>query len=160
MSYYFPLGESSATAIQSISHSLLATTASVPHAPTITALTALYAVKSGSIPPAGAAGTSITIDNCVISQYISGSQGNQGERGAKGTDNNTCPAGTVECTALNVSLSMALPGFSNGINFVRPSGSKFTKVCMEIPTGCTSGNTVCPPFLPTASITSTFPNIP
>lgn len=156
-SYYFPFGATSAATIQNISHSLRATTASVPYSVTTAVLTASYAIDSGSTPPIGANGVNITIDNCVLSLYISGSQGNKGNRGPKGTDNNTCPTGTIECPDLLPSLSMALPGFPNGINFVRPSGSKFSKVCMEIPVGCTSVTATCPSYLPTASITSTFP---
>jgi hypothetical protein len=166
MSYYFPFRGSEATEIQSIGYALSAVTASIPLSTAVTAITASYAVSSGSNPPAGASGVSVTQFACEQAAIInpkllvSGSTGLQGPTGSKGADNVTCPGGTIECTALNVSLSMALPGFPSGINFIRPSGSQFSKVCMEIPPGCTSANAVCPPYLPTASITANYPSIP
>lgn len=158
MSYYFPLGAAEAATVQNISHSLVTTTASVPLAITISALSASFVTTTGSIPLAGTNGENKTSEICG-SSTISGSTGPQGPTGSNGTNNITCPNGTIECTALNVSLSMALPGFPNGINFIRPSGSKFSKVCMEIPPGCTIATAVCPSFLPTASITATYPSI-
>ena len=165
MSYYFPFRGTDAIQIQSIGHALSAVTASVPSSTSVTAITASFASSVGTTPPAGTAGLSITQFACEEAATInpkllvSGSTGPQGPTGSLGANNVTCPDGTVECTALNVSLSMALPGFSNGINFVRPTGSKFSKVCMEIPVGCTSATAVCPPFLPTASITANYPSI-
>ena len=166
MSYYFPFRGTEAVETQNIGYAFSAVTASVPSSPTVTAITSSFATTVGTTPPAGTAGVNITQFACeqaaVINPklLVSGSPGPQGPTGSKGADNVTCPNGTVECTALNVSLSMALPGFPNGINFVRPSGSKFSKVCMEIPPGCTSETAVCPPFLPTASITVNYPSIP
>ena len=159
MSYYFPFGGSSTTSIQTVSHSILATTASVPLSSTITALTASFASTVQITPSAGTNGTSKTLADCGTST-IEGPKGVKGPTGSKGTDNTTCPQGTIECPLLFTSLSMVLPGFPNGINAARPSGSQFSKVCMEIPIGCTSANAECPPFLPTASISSTYPSIP
>lgn len=158
MSYYFPFGASTAISTQNINYGLLAITASVPSSSTTNALTASFASSVINSPTAGSNGINKTIADCGTST-TSGSKGVQGPTGSKGTDNNSCPSGTIECTGLNVSLSMALPGFSNGINYIRPSGSQFSKVCMEIPVGCTAITAVCPSFLPTASITVTFPAI-
>lgn len=166
MSYYFPFRATDAVQTQNIEYAFSAITASVPSSTAVTAVTASFAISSGSNPPAGASGTSITQLACeqaaIINPtlLISGSTGLQGPTGSKGIDNVICPDGTVECTLLFTSLSMALPGFPNGINFARPSGSKFSKVCMEIPPGCTSETAVCPPFLPTGAITATYPSIP
>jgi hypothetical protein len=159
MTYYFPFRGTEATSTQNITFAQRATTASVPLSSTITALTASFATFSGSIPPAGTSGTNQTVQSCGPST-VSGSTGVQGPTGSVGADNLTCPTGTIECGGLFDSLSMALPGFPNGINFLRPSGSKFSKVCMEIPSGCTSATAECPPYLPTASITATYPSIP
>lgn len=158
-SYYFPQGGGATLSITNISHSILATTASVPIDSSLSVLTASYAPTALNTPASGPNGTNQTAEACGLST-ISGSTGVQGPTGSKGTDNVTCPAGTIECTALNVSLSMALPGFPNGINFARPSGSKFSKVCMQIPPGCTSETAVCPDYLPTSSITTSYPSIP
>lgn len=166
MSYYFPFRGSDALSVQTIPYALSAITASVPISSTITALTASYAMFSGSTPLAGAGGLNITQFACDEAVrvnpklLISGSPGAQGQTGSVGANNNTCPTSTIECTELNVSLSMALPGFPNGINHLRPSGSRFSKVCMQIPPGCTNITAVCPPYLPTASITTTYPSIP
>jgi hypothetical protein len=157
-SYYFPFGGAGATTVQNISHSLLAVTASVPVSSTVLALTALFAIDSGSTPPNGANGINQTPELCGPSTVV-GPTGPTGERGPVGSDLTTCPPGTIECTQLNVSLSMALPGFPNGINTLRPSGSKFSRVCMQIPVGCTALDAVCPSFLPTASITAIFPAV-
>lgn len=158
MSYYFPINATAAASIQNISHSILATTAETPFSVDITAVTASYATSVQNAPPSGNPGTNKTVELCG-SSTIKGDKGLQGDTGSKGADNTSCPPGTIECAGLFTSLSMALPGFPNGINFIRPSGSKFSKVCMEIPAGCTSVTAVCPPFLPTASITTTYPNI-
>jgi len=83
---------------------------------------------------------------------VSGSASVQGPTGSKGTDNVTCPAGTIECTSLNQYLPQ--------LNLLRPSGSQFIKVCMQIPPGCTSENAVCPDYLPSGSVSSTYPSIP
>lgn len=166
MSYYFPFRASDAIQTQNIGYAFSAITASVPSSTAVTAVTASFAISSGSNPPAGTAGVSVTQLTCEQAAIanpnllVSGSTGPQGPTGSRGADNVICPSGTVECVELNVSLSMALPGFSNGINFVRPSGSKFSRVCMEIPVGCTTETAVCPPFLPTGAITATYPSIP
>ncbi len=159
MTYYFPFRGSDAASLNTLSYSLRATTASVPRSSTVTALTASFAISSGSTPSAGTNGINQTAELCGPST-ISGSKGAKGDSGSLGADNAICPKGTVECTGLLTSLSMVLPGFPNGINGVRPSGSQFSIVCMEIPPGCTSATATCPPFLPTASITATFPSIP
>lgn len=156
MSYYFPLGGTSALSIQNISHSLSAATASVPVATTITAVTALFATTSGSNPPAGANGANATLNDCNPALYISGATGPQGPTGSSGADNVTCPPGTIQCTSLNVSLSGAFPDYPSGLNggfggsSPLPSGSQYSIVCMEIPPGCTSANAICPPYLPIA----------
>ncbi len=152
-SYYFPFGGTSAATLQNISHSLLATTASVPAFQTITTLTASFATTSGSTPPAGQAGINQTAELCGPSTIV-GPIGAQGIRGVNGTDNVSCPPGTIACTDLDQYL--------NNLNIVgnRASGSQFSKVCMEIPLGCTSLTAVCPPYLPSASVTQRFPNIP
>ena len=160
-SYYFPFGGGQATAIESISHSLTATTASVPFSSAIVALTASFAATSGSTPLAGLNGTSVTEAQCNAaavanpSLLISGSTGGQGPTGSQGPSNTTCPPNTVLCSELIPSLSGAFPGYPNGINGTLPSGSRYSIVCMEIPPGC--DNTVlCPPYLPISS----FPFIP
>lgn len=162
MSYYFPLGGSQAVSIQNISYSLAATTASVPTSTTVVAITASFATTSGSTPPAGIDGVSITQFACEEAAQInpkllkSGSQGVQGPTGSQGSANTTCPPNTVECTALNVSLSGAFPGYPSGLNATLPSSSRYSIVCIEIPPGCNSSNTVCPPYLPISSL----PTIP
>lgn len=158
-SYYFPFGGAEASTVQNVSHSLFAVTASVPVSTTVLAITASFALASGSTPPNGANGTNQTAELCGPST-IPGPTGATGPRGATGADLITCPPGTIECPALNVSLSLALPpAFPNGINALRPSGSQFSKVCMQIPVGCTSENVFCPEYLPSASVTSVFPSI-
>lgn len=152
-SYYFPFGGGSAAVLQNISHSLSATTASVPSAQTITVLTASYATTSGSVPPAGVNGTNQTAELCGPST-VSGSTGAQGIRGAIGPDNVSCPPGTIACP----DLDQYLPAMN--ANTSRPSGSQFIKVCMEIPPGCTSITAQCPSYLPSASVVPKFPNIP
>lgn len=168
MSYYFPFGGADSISIQNISYSLAATTASVPYNSITQVLTASFAVKSGSVPPAGVAGLSITQFACeqaAISNpklLVSGATGTAGATGSKGSDNTTCPDGTIQCIDLTVSLSANWTNPINGgrgVNYYRSSGSQFSIVCMQIPPGCTSGNTVCPPYLPTHSITSTYPSI-
>lgn len=150
MSYYFPFGAAESISTQNINYSLLATTASAPLSNATNALTASFASSVINTPTAGSAGANKTIADCGTST-ISGSKGVQGETGSKGTDNNSCPTGTVECVDLNQYLPQ--------LNALRPSGSQFSKVCMEIPPGC--DNTVlCPPYLPSASVTAIFPAIP
>lgn len=156
MSYYFPFGGSGATTVQNISHSLFATTASLPTSNDITVITASYAVVSGSTPPAGFAGINITTEMCTTSASInpsllvSGSSGSQGPTGSKGTDVLTCPDGTVRCTALEVSLSAQYDdGITRGVNYYVPSGSQFSIVCMQIPTTCSAAQALagCPDYL-------------
>lgn len=151
MTYYFPFRGSDAASKQNINLSLRATTASVPLSSNITALTASFATISEILPLAGTNGTNQTAESCGPST-IRGSDGLQGNTGSLGANNLSCPEGTIECGELSVSLYE--------INGLRPSGSQFSKVCMQIPPGCSSGSAVCPPFLPTASITATFPSIP
>lgn len=151
MTYYFPFRGSDAASKQNINLSLRATTASVPLSSNITALTASFATISEILPLAGTNGTNQTAESCGPST-IRGSDGLQGNTGSLGANNLSCPEGTIECGELSVFLSE--------INGLRPSGSQFSKVCMQIPPGCSSGSALCPPFLPTASITATFPSIP
>lgn len=150
-SYYFPFGGGATVSITNISHSILATTASVPIDSTLSVLTASYAPTVLNSPASGPAGTNQTAELCGPST-VSGSTGVQGPTGSKGTDNVTCPAGTIECTSLNQYLPQ--------LNLLRPSGSQFIKVCMQIPPGCTSENAVCPDYLPSGSVSSTYPSIP
>jgi len=150
MSYYFPFGGSQAISTQNINYSILATTASVPFSNTTNALTASFASSVINTPEAGSNGTSKTVADCGNST-IPGVKGVQGPTGSKGTDNTSCPTGTIEC----VNLNQFLPN----MNSLRPSGSQFSKVCMEIPPGCTSATAVCPPYLPSASVNSTYPSI-
>lgn len=152
-SYYFPFGGAEASTTQNVSHSLFAVTASLPVSSTVRADTALFAIASGSTPPNGANGANQTAELCGPST-ISGSAGNAGARGATGADLTTCPPGTIECTNLN----QYLPALNISKN--RPSGSQFVKVCMQIPVGCTSETAACPPYLPSASVSSTYPSIP
>lgn len=159
MSYYFPLGGTEAVTIENINYAITATTAGVPYAGTITAITASYAASSGSTPTAGINGSNQDPNLCSTSNK-KGNPGTKGDIGPKGADKTTCPPGTVECTQLHVSLSMVLPGFPSGINGLRPEGSRFSKVCMQIPPGCTAVTATCPSYLPTASITTTYPSIP
>ena len=152
-SYYFPFGGAQASTPQFISHSLSAVTASVPVSSTVRAVSALFAINSGSTPSNGANGTNQDPALCPPST-ISGSAGAAGSQGPAGADLTICPPGTIECTDLN----QYLPALN--INANRPSGSQFVKVCMEIPVGCTSANATCPPYLPSASVNSTYPSIP
>jgi hypothetical protein len=156
MSYYFPFGGSQATTIQTISHSLLATTASVPVVNTITALTASFASTVVNPPSAGTAGISQTLSDCQTSAslnpslLVSGAAGNQGPTGSKGTDVLTCPPGTVRCMGLEVSLSAQYnDGVTYGVNYYQPSGSQFSIVCMQVPATCSSAQAQagCPDYL-------------
>jgi hypothetical protein len=151
-SYYFPFGGGQASSVQNVSHSLFTVTASVPVSSTIRALSASFAINTGSTPPNGANGTNQTAELCGPST-VSGSIGVTGPQGPTGTDLTTCPPGTIECTDLN----QYLPNLNISRN--RPSGSQFVKVCMQIPVGCTSLTALCPPYLPSASVTSTYPSI-
>lgn len=169
MSYYFPFGGSDATTLQNISYSLFTTTASVPLSNVSTvALTASYAVKSGSVPYSGTPGLSVTEFACQEAATInpkllvSGSKGIQGQTGSNGTDNNTCPGEgitTIRCNTLETSLSAAFPGYPYGVNHTLPSGSRYSIVCMQIPPGCNNLTAVCPPFLPVPP-TQSLPSIP
>ena len=159
MSNYFPFGVLDELTKSSVSYAFLAVTASNPQANTITVPRASYAAKSGSTPAAGSNGTSITFAQCqsllTSSNFVQlipyiGTTGGPGPTGSRGTDLDTCPAGTIECTDLHQSLSLALPGYPNGINNSLPSGSRFSKVCMQVPAGCTGPQ--CPPYLYTASL--------
>jgi hypothetical protein len=167
MSYYFPFGGSEATTTQNISHSLLATTASAPVVNTITALTASFASSVVNSPAAGTNGISVTLSDCQTSAslnpslLVSGAVGNQGLTGSKGTDVLICPAETVRCTDLEVSLSAAFTynavSYPNGLNGIRPSGSQFSIICMQVPTTCSSTQALagCPEYLHIAN-----PSIP
>jgi len=163
-SSYFPFGVTSGLIKASVSYSFNAITASVARPNTITVPSASYAVTSASRPPAGVSGTSITFAECQVivtaSNFTplipySGSKGLQGPTGSQGTAYAApCPAGTIRCAGLEVSLSMALPGYPSGINASRPSGSRFSIICMQVPAGCTTA--ICPTYLYTASL----PTIP
>jgi hypothetical protein len=160
-SYYFPFGANNIAQTQSISYTLTATTASLPAISTARVLTSSYTFTSQSNPTAGSNGTNKTAGECGTSNVV-GPTGLQGQTGSKGVDYIGCPPDTIECTALNVSLSANWTNPINGgrgVNYYRVSGSQFHRVCIQIPPGCTSGNTVCPPMLPTSSVTSTFPGI-
>lgn len=160
MSNYFPFGGADAIVIQNISYALTATTASLPSSPSVSALTASFASSVKNTPPNGTSGTSVTEAQCNAAAVAnpglltSGSSGGSGGRGPKGSNVVSCPPGTIECTGLNQFLT----NLNNTKN--RPSGSQFVKVCMEIPPGCTAATAVCPPYLPSASVTSTYPSIP
>lgn len=154
MSYYFPLGGNSAITVQNASHSLLATTASAASASSIVAEFAIYAITSGSKPAAGTTGMAIPAESCSAAAPV-GPQGERGPSGSKGSDLSVCPAGTIECPQLTLSMSSAFTGYDltyypNGINGVLPSGSQFTIVCIELG-GCTTAQVVCPPSLSLAS---------
>lgn len=154
MSYYFPVGGTEAITTQSITFALTATSASAAQFTTIPVVTASYAVSVELTPPNGTNGTNKSANDCTGTAPI-GPKGVQGPTGSSGIDNNTCPAGTIECVGLNVSLSGAFPGYPYGINHTLPSGSRYSKVCMEIPPGCDLINVGCPGSLPIA-----YPNIP
>lgn len=161
MSYYFPNGAGSETDLQNIAYSLQAVTASVPQNSAVVSTSASFAGTVGTAPSPGSNGTSVTFEQCSTSAslnpslLVSGSKGPRGSVGSTGTSNNTCPAGTIRCTALEVSLSGAFPGYPSGINGIASSGSQYSIVCIEIPPGCTAGTTACPPYLPIAT-----PSIP
>lgn len=164
-SYYFPFGANDRAQTQSISYALSAITASLPISTTVLAITASYAITSASRPAAGTNGANQSEASCGTSTIV-GPKGLPGATGSKGIDA-TCPPGTTECTNLHISLSANWINPINGrpgINYFRPSGSQFSKVCIEIPPGCSVA--VCPPQLPTSSVTglfqgsATFPFIP
>jgi hypothetical protein len=157
-SYYFPFGANERAQTQSISYALSAITASLPITSTVLAITASYAINSGSRPSAGENGVNQSFATCGVST-ISGSKGLQGPTGSKGPDS-VCPPGTTECVNLHISLSANWTNPINGgrgVNYYRASGSQFSKVCIQVPPGCTVG--VCPPALPTSSVTLTYPSI-
>lgn len=155
MSYYFPFGANSAVSIQNVSYSFAAITASRPQTTNILVLTASRAISVQNTPSAGSPGTSVNIDSCSAAAP-DGAKGVQGPTGSKGTDVTTCPAGTIQCTALNVSLSAVYGSGQNGINYYVPSGSQYSIVCLQIPPGCTSAQVGCPGSLPMG----TYPSIP
>lgn len=164
MSYYFPLGEKDAITTQNINYSLLSVTASVARTADVRALTASFATTTLSTPPAGDNGISVTLGECQTaatanpSLLVSGAKGQQGPTGSKGTDVLTCPAGTVRCVGLEVSLSAQYnDGVTRGVNYYLPSGSQFSIVCMQVPTTCSSAQATagCPDYLPI-----TAPSIP
>lgn len=164
MSYYFPFGASETISIQNISYSLSATTASVPTANTITVITASYAATSKTTPPDGFAGINVTLSDCQTSAslnptlLVSGSSGSRGPTGSKGVDVVTCPDGTVRCISLETSLSAQYnDGVTRGVNYYQSSGSQFSIVCMQIPTGCSpaEAESGCPDYL-----VITSPSIP
>lgn len=162
MSYYFPYGAAAGTSIQNISYSLFATTASVPFSTTTIALSASYSPVVKFAPSNGQNGTNATTEFCETYfaenpyEPIPGQTGDQGDTGSKGENNVTCPGNSIRCNTLEVSLSGAFPGYPNGINFTRPSGSQYSIVCMQIPPGCTSVTATCPGSLPVG----TWPSIP
>lgn len=142
MPYYFPLRAIDGLTTQSISYALTAISASAAQSRSISVATASYAQFSGSIPLNGTTGISKTILDCT-GTAPKGATGPTGSRGPKGDDNTTCPEGTIECVGLNVSLSL----------YINPnvgSGSQYSKVCMEIPNGCSVANVGCPGTLPIA----------
>lgn len=161
MSYYFPFGATDALSTNNITASLLATTASVPLNSNVSAITASYAITTLDTPTAGTPGTSVTQAECEAntSAYISGSRGQQGPTGSKGSDNTVCPDGTIRCMALEVSLSAQWSSSlgDRGVNYYAPSGSQFSIVCMQIPTTCSSAQAQagCPDYLYISQ-----PNIP
>ena len=157
MAYYFPFGAAQSVEKESVSYAFSAITASSPAASFQKVPTASFATSVVTTPPAGTAGTSITYAECQTLEtasgfvnLIPGSAGTTGGTGAQGIPYGDCPPGTIECPLLFESLSMALPGFPNGINASRPSGSRFSKICMQVPSQCTTP--VCPSYLYTASI--------
>lgn len=164
MSYYFPLGEKDAITTQNITFSLLSVTSSVARTANVRALTASFATTTLNSPPAGDNGISVTLEGCQTasvtnpSLLVSGAKGQQGPTGSKGTDVLTCPAGTVRCVGLEVSLSAQYnDGVTRGVNYYLPSGSQFSIVCMQVPTTCSSAQATagCPDYLPI-----TAPSIP
>ena len=164
MSYYFPLGEKDAITTQNINYALLSVTSSVARTANVRALTASFATTTLNSPPAGDNGISVTLEGCQTasaanpSLLVSGAKGQQGPTGSKGTDVLTCPAGTVRCVGLEVSLSAQYnDGITRGVNYYLSSGSQFSIVCMQVPTTCSSAQATagCPDYLPI-----TTPSIP
>jgi len=151
MSFYFPLGEKDTITTQNIDFALLSVTSSIVRASNVRALTASFATTTLSSPAAGANGISVTLEGCQAaananpSLFVSGARGQQGPTGSKGTDILTCPAGTVRCVNLEGSLST--------VNASVPSGSQYSIVCMQVPTGCSSDQALagCPASLPIAT---------
>jgi hypothetical protein len=157
MSYYFPLGEKDSITTQNINYALLSVTSSVARTANVRALTASFATTTLNSPPAGDNGISVTLEGCQTasaanpSLLVSGAKGQQGPTGSKGTDVLTCPAGTVRCVGLEVSLSAQYnDGVTRGVNYYLPSGSQFSIVCMQVPTTCSSAQATagCPDYLP------------
>ena len=157
MSYYFPLGEKDSITTQNINYALLSVTSSVARTADVRALTASFATTTLNSPPAGDNGISVTLEGCQTasvanpSLLVSGARGQQGPTGSKGTDVLTCPAGTVRCVGLEVSLSAQYDdGVTRGVNYYLPSGSQFSIVCMQVPTTCSSAQAIagCPDYLP------------
>ena len=142
MAYFFPIGAAEGLVTQSISYAILATSASAAQFQTISVATASYAMTSGSIPQNGTFGISKTEGDCSATAPR-GNQGSNGTSGRKGLDSTACPENTIECTSLFTQLN-------TNINPNVPSGSQYSKVCMEIPNGCELINVVCPPTLPIA----------
>ena len=156
MSFYFPLGEKDTITTQNIDFALLSVTSSIVRASNVRALTASFATTTLSSPAAGANGISVTLEGCQTaananpSLFVSGARGQQGPTGSKGTDILTCPAGTVRCVDLEVSLSAQFNvGGIQGANYNVPSGSQYSIVCMQIPTTCSSAQALagCPDSL-------------
>lgn len=155
MAYYFPFGAASAVSVQNISYSFAAVTASRPETTTILLPTASFADSVQNTPIPGLPGLGKNIDSCSA-DAPRGEKGVQGPRGQTGSAYENCPPGTIECVGLNVSLSGAFPGYPYGINHILPSGSRYSKVCLEIRPGCTSAQMGCPSSLPLG----TWPSIP
>lgn len=163
-SYYFPFGAGESVSKNSVDLALTAITSSMPRTPfTAKAFTASFASSVVTTPPAGTDGVSITLAQCQALEtasgfinLIKGEKGDTGDEGGSGApyvnsaDNTPCPTGTIECPLLFESLSMALPGYPSGINASLPSGSRYVRVCMQVPPQCTTP--VCPPYLYTASL--------
>lgn len=154
MTYIFPLNFTT----QSIRFALNTPVASVPTAATITVLTASFASSVVTSPAAGTNGSNISQATCDASAsanpslLITGPKGATGGTGSKGINITTCPAGTKECPALNVSLSAAYDdGVTRGANYYVPSGSQYSIVCIQIPPTCDAGDVVCPGYLPVGS---------
>lgn len=141
MTYYFPLGASSAVSVLNISYSLQTVTASRPDFSGIPVVpTSSYAPIVEVSPAAGANGFTPTVGDCLIGP--TGPSGPMGPSGSKGTSMGGCPVGSKPCPDLHVSLSM--------VNVNRASGSHFSVVCIET-TGKVAENVICPSYLPTSS---------
>jgi hypothetical protein len=149
MTYYFPIGAAFSTIANNINYASLATSASAAVSQTISVSTASYALTSGSVPSNGTNGISRVEADCLSRSPV-GDTGATGLRGRVGENVVTCPEGTVECSGLFESLSGAFTGYPNGLNGVLPSGSRYSKVCMQIPAGCDLVNVGCPDYLPVA----------